>query len=877
MDSDDASLSEEFQELQLERTITKSLKTAEEIERLTVDVLLSDIERAVYLLSSGQEVQRVSVITNLPDLLRDNNADCMRRVVPKVKEVLHVAQTEMQLAACAAFLQILRKELVPVSNYTQTFLQTILNSLDSRDPEIASAWLDTLLDVIDLLPKDVIKKDILGIAIAKGQLAQSVQSRLACCKILGKVATKFEPFVIKKEILPVVQSLCQDVDYEVRGCMCRQLDPVARGLGLEATKSAILPELVELTNDEEGHVRLAGLETVVNILSLLDDDTCSMTIVPLVCKFCQQAVQAEDNTLPVIAKQLGKLCHGLSVNLTDDQKKWFVEYYKKLCRMGLEKHRQPKESEQPSKGSMDMDTLFEELDLFTEVRKHAAYNFPAMILFAGARHFKTDFTSIFSQLCNDPHYLVRKTMAYGFHEVTKVLGGSVHSIQADFTVLLKDTHTEVLRGIVSHLDEILNAFVKNGGSTITESKMAAMSEVIPALLHCEGVIFSTNNWRLQEEMMSQWACLPHCLTSDHIYNKFIPVVFNKLHRARAIPVRHASAHTLLVLLRHLRRQEQRTEILQKLIQDFCHGNSSRQRSLFIRICHSSIDLFSKSFFKEHLFEYLLELSHDPIPNVRLKLCSILPRLKTLVKIPTDRGLLQQLEICVRKLLVNEKDIDVHTSLRKAVEKLDRVQVQMESLTKKMYFEEDVIDNKKEEFEKKLIEQEEKEKKEEEAKLGKDKKKGDKRETKAPVKKGSKIPAATSLKDKSSAASLKNAEKEKKIAGQTNVTKATPVASKNLKNVSTKSSNNLASPKLGSRNSPSNLSSGSSSRNSSAGSTGSWKGSAGSAPPQAIAPPTSRKNSIPKETTASGLPTRKKSGSGVSTTGVKKKPLSDKSK
>ena len=40
---------------------------------------------------------------------------------------------------------------------------------------------------------------------------------------------------------------------------------------LEATKSAILPELVELTNDEKSYVRLAGLETVVNLLSLLDE------------------------------------------------------------------------------------------------------------------------------------------------------------------------------------------------------------------------------------------------------------------------------------------------------------------------------------------------------------------------------------------------------------------------------------------------------------------------------------------------------------------------------------------------------------------------------------------------------------------------------
>ena len=39
---------------------------------------------------------------------------------------------------------------------------------------------------------------------------------------------------------------------------------------VDETKASILPELVELTNDEHGHVRLAGLDTVVNILSLLD-------------------------------------------------------------------------------------------------------------------------------------------------------------------------------------------------------------------------------------------------------------------------------------------------------------------------------------------------------------------------------------------------------------------------------------------------------------------------------------------------------------------------------------------------------------------------------------------------------------------------------
>lgn len=38
-------------------------------------------------------------------------------------------------------------------------------------------------------------------------------------------------FRVKREILPLVKSLCQDVEYEVRTCICRQLEHVAQGIG----------------------------------------------------------------------------------------------------------------------------------------------------------------------------------------------------------------------------------------------------------------------------------------------------------------------------------------------------------------------------------------------------------------------------------------------------------------------------------------------------------------------------------------------------------------------------------------------------------------------------------------------------------------------
>lgn len=54
---------------------------------------------------------------------------------------------------------------------------------------------------------------------------------------------------------------------------------------------------------------------------------------------------------------------------------------------------------------------------------------------------------------------------------------------------------------------------------------------------------------------------------------------------------------------------------------------------------------------------------DPVLNVRLKFCNVPPRLKSLLKLPTDRHLLQQLEQCVRKLHSSEKEPDVCAAVR----------------------------------------------------------------------------------------------------------------------------------------------------------------------------------------------------------------------
>lgn len=59
--------------------------------------------------------------------------------------------------------------------------------------------------------------------------------------------------------------------------------------------------------------------------------------------------------------------------------------------------------------------------------------------------------------------------------------------------------------------------------------------------------------------------------------------------------------------------------------ELCTARSCYLRCLFIDVCSIVMDNFSKAFFKEHFFEYLLRLAKDRVPNVRLKLCRLFPR------------------------------------------------------------------------------------------------------------------------------------------------------------------------------------------------------------------------------------------------------------
>lgn len=117
---------------------------------------------------------------------------------------------------------------------------------------------------------------------------------------------------------------------------------------------------------------------------------------------------------------------------------------------------------------------------------------------------------------------------------------------------------------------------------------------------------------------------------------------------------------------------QRIELRSKLYSELANNPNCYVRMMFVRMMIEAMEIFSSVYFKEHFLTVLLNLAEDPVPNIRMKVVSLLPQLKSLLRIPGDKKLLTALESTVAHVINSEKDRDVLAQLTIAIKQLDRV-------------------------------------------------------------------------------------------------------------------------------------------------------------------------------------------------------------
>ncbi|KAL5036572.1 hypothetical protein BDV3_005775 [Batrachochytrium dendrobatidis] len=636
MGAEEASIDDEIKGKDEVSLSSRLYKSNEEIEKLIVEESLSEVDRAVWLLRNGTSVQKLSVINSVNRLVVEFNDDFRATILPILLEIVVLEPPVFQRALGKCMVDILTQSLLPAKT-VQLIVLLSRKFIDGKDEDAANIWSNVFISCIKYIPIDTITQQILPEALVDGGLAQPAPFRIWCGRVLGAIAMRLDGKRIEELFLKKVLSLCQDTDYDVRTSMCNQLTMIAKALGPKLTKTELIPEYLELVMDEECVVRKAAMDNLMELLEVLDADTKLVSIIPLWRRLCDERPQG---IMVSIVKHLGAFLWMTRVDMSESDKKYFLMFYQSLIPLAADNE---------------------------AIRHMCAYNFPGMITLYKPQYFEAlKLDKVLAALASDTSSTVRVTVAQGFHEIVNQLGVSAFKLTKNWLVKLLTTDCiQVVQAILPNLEAILKVYIQDEAARGPNQ----MDDIFITIMQHEKTHAENHflTWRTHHDILAIYRIFPDYFDSDLIFETCIPSLFKLLAESSAIPIKHIAIQTLVHFLRKLKRLDHREHILRQLI-DLKEDRSCHHRMMFLDTCESILQVFSRKFFRDHMFHHFLGVLRDPVANIRLRFVQLLPIVRATLRTGVDSLILQKLVDATEPLITRDSDSDIMLAMNQLISK-----------------------------------------------------------------------------------------------------------------------------------------------------------------------------------------------------------------
>eukprot|EP00117_Sycon_ciliatum_P045197 scpid20751/ scgid32515/ Serine/threonine-protein phosphatase 4 regulatory subunit 4 len=687
---------ETVEEVALEKRVRVQAKTAEEISALCIDLALSPVDKALKLLK-GISIQRQRVYADLAKLAKQCPTETVEKIIPSIEPDLRKMDVRQVSLVAESLVTICKEKSLPEAKIQSTCLRIILdmhNTWEGRGE--SNLWFRCLVDCIPHLPKAAMMNEIVALITECSQHSQPVQKRMESATLIGIVAPRMTSDWLQQKALPLVRVLGQDLQGDVRATMAAAYDAVCRQVQVAVATSQLLPDLLELLADDEEGVSLAAFQSLVPLLEYFEPDTCRKRIMkPLMALFASSKTKAKSRplTLATLSKQFGPFIYYGKEYIDKEELESLLAIYSWLATQecdGFERRTSQSSSDILHSDDDEANTL----DDRTQCRFNCAYNLPAIAAVSGHSLFASCCLSTVRSLQLDECPQVRITLAKGLHEVVRLSSPETKPLLQVVIGLLKDDNAEVVQAVLETFPAMLKVFMVDSPTDKT-----IVSEVFVALQMLNKMSATGSDWRLHRDVILSWACLAQRFPEDIVYGKLAPALFSTLKTNHVLPVKVAAARAIGSYIIYSRRPSQRTELCNKILQNCARGESSSERSLFLDICRVFLEIFSSTLFKEYFFDAVINMGRDPISTVREKACRLLPELKSLLSLPTDRSKWQVMETLVQDMLVTEEVDSVAAQVRETRAELDRRPIRVQSAPTTRL---DSSDRKKEEEEQSLM-------------------------------------------------------------------------------------------------------------------------------------------------------------------------------
>lgn len=249
------------------------------------------------------------------------------------------------------------------------------------------------------------------------------------------------------------------------------LGKVSSNSRIPALLKDLMPEYIELLNDEEDIVREAAVTSLLNLLDILDADTKITMLIPNFRKMCENP----GKILNQVAKSFGLFLFHTRELINENDTRFFIGVYQEMA-------------VSPQENLRDM----------------CAFNFPALVSIFGKWGFTTyRLSKILEMLTADQSNDIRIRISASFHEVVKVLGNeSYHHLKSIFLRLLNDKEIQVAQPVISNLTKILGVLYTDESCKKPDQHL----EILNAILKRERELASDPNypWRNHLEFIDQF-------------------------------------------------------------------------------------------------------------------------------------------------------------------------------------------------------------------------------------------------------------------------------------------------------------------------------------------------------------------------------------
>lgn len=461
----------------------------------------------------------------------------------------------------------------------RTFLPMGFELLVDKNVDVERYALSAIQTMAELVRPEDVEAHLLSIVITLAHDERAEDYRVAAAQLFNQLAFKFGKDFCINQVIPELELLSSDSSFSVRKTVARYLGGVSKVIGAgERAQESVLNLYVNLCQDDVWGVRQACVEASEEVALSLTHSARVSKLVPLYRRFLEDPSRWVRNRA---YENYGKLLHSLR---SEDISNELLQIFTGMA--------------------------FQAEIGDPELSEYCSFYFPA-VLEAITKERWGSVRDAYATLVRDVQWKVRKSMAYSLHEVAAILGSELSEeyLVTPFEVLMRD------------LDDVKLGVVMNMHKFFQIISASDREELIPTICR---IPVETENWRLRNELAKRLGDIGVLLHPSTMAFKSLVALVLRLLDDSVMAVRASTYKPAAMILKHLADSKQGDlQGYLKAILDLSKDESFQKREMFVFIVQCTAQVGADYILQTSLLDGLVQLSQDPVINVRLVVESVL--------------------------------------------------------------------------------------------------------------------------------------------------------------------------------------------------------------------------------------------------------------